>query len=187
MTIEKEDFKQYDLFKNLQGSKTVIDKIMKERTMFNSIFYWDNTFDNVMLDFDLEKQDTEEILGNITKLKKVHEVFKKGYLEKNDKIDSETFNLLQEHLIASAYRYYLIRRRPFILLQVKYNKLDEFEVKCIFEYLIHTNLYLNAVRHKDIIIPIKLGWWTLKDIIEKYKNTVKLGRSEYEYEGEYKW
>lgn len=152
--------------------------------MFNTIYYWDNSSNKCMIEFDLET-DSDNI-QSVETIKKVHEFFKKGYVKKEE-IDNKEFNLLIEHLTASAYRHYLINRKPFIILKIKYEKLSVFEIKCIFEYLMSTDIYKDAIKHKDIILPVKLGWWTLKDIISKYEKIVKLGMDDYSYCGDYDW
>ncbi len=153
--------------------------------MFNTIYYWDSSSDKGMIEFGID-DDFTTINSSIEKIRKVHDLYKKGYFVK-DEIDNETFNLLMDHLTSSSYRHYLINRKPYIILKIKYEKLTEFEIKCIFEYIMSTNIYKDAVKHKDVILPIKLGWWSLKDIINKYKDIVKLGMDDYSYEGDHSW
>ncbi|MDD3474282.1 MAG: hypothetical protein PHP08_00080 [Candidatus Dojkabacteria bacterium] len=185
--VEKDDSKQYDLYKNIKDSKRILNEIIKEKPMFPNIFYWDNSISDIMIEFDLEENNTTNLNNKIEKLKTVHNIFKKGYLNKDDITDKETFNILQEYITAVAFRYSLIHRKPFILLNIKYNKLEAFEIKCIYEYVVHDPLYLQASKHKDPICYVKIGWWLLKDIIEKHKDMIKVGMSEYEYEGDHRW
>lgn len=187
MALEDRDFKEYDTYKDIKEGAKILKKIMRDKPMFNSIYYWDCSSSKIMIESDIENYNPEEHKQKIDNLKKINEIFKKGYLNKDTLNDSKIFEQLKEYITLAAFRYSLIKRKPFILLQIKYKKLDEFEIKCIFEYIIHTDLYLNASKHKDPIAFVKLGWWTLKDIINKYKPIVEKGNSEYDFEGDYQW
>lgn len=185
--VNPDDFKEYDKYKDIKGSNKILKRIIKEKRMYSDIYYWDNTSNNVMIEIDLDKYNENNLNTTIDKLKQVNDIFKKGYVIKDEILNDEIFDLLQEHITASAYRYSLINKKPFILTSVKYELLDNFEIKCLFEHIIQTPTYLDAAKHKDVICYMKIGWWMLKDMIEKHKDNVRLGMADYNYECQASW
>ncbi len=188
--VDINDFKEYDIYKEIKDSSVIMDRIKTGKTA-RHIYYWDSSSNNIMVEFDMSNgisQNIEQFTKTMQKLETAHDIFAKGYLDRSDtSVSPETYKLLLEYITHSAIRYFIINRKPFILLQVGYKRLNEFEVKCVFEYITHTSLYLHAAQYNDPVVFIKLGWWELKDIINKYKDMIKFGMSDYQYRGDVKW
>ncbi len=153
-----------------------------------SYFYWDGSVPNIVIETSTEIKNYDDLTFQIIDLQKAKSLFEKGFINKTDiQRDKESYTQLKKYITSAALSYYINHRKPFILLNIRSQPLNEFQIKCIFEYIINTDIYTVASKFKDPICFVRLGWWQLNDIINKYKDVVRLGRTEYDYTADNKW